>query len=644
MAILRSIGNRLFTQEQAQFLENSGLLTRLLDPKDGLTSIDVAGAPLTMEAASAPTAPRDQPPPVPIKLGNPLSIALDYIYTGHYPIGWGRIGRPDLLVTSAVRAPHKSKAASKALNLLKHGVERNEYYSVGAGDDGATVIYHTPALTDGELLVDIDLAVEHVDEEAFDQVSGLLSGAAALPIFVGYGAYLLAGSVVVKLVGRLAEMLFDRGPWLTDSERLFIETRPGANRAYGPILFCRGEDEHELTSLTITPEGRLLHPNGREYRGQAPFATAFLDGRERPELKDFAPSAALIETLDRFYRIQGHASEPTNVLLDAFKLYNDFEARRKIDDLEATLKTIDDETKPEYKRLEQLREAWLKKIQNPIFRPGATLPAAQAEAPAAEEASAIPPQEVDRPQRVDSLYEVYWSSTARATRRREVPLFKLSERAGFFHRGSMQIDVDGSPRAYSLGNRNPQRLDDLSSADGQGGSSTYVQGQRYGNTVAHGPRPGFYVSATSLRRHQDRMWDCDNFVDAEVIPYFVHPVGRNGMKLGDVGIIVHVTTLNWTPAIFGDSNDARRVSETSLRVAVNLGLSRINPTTLQVSGLSARNGDDHQNYFYLYFPDSAVTPAEQPPYWPEASIREIAEAKFAAWGGIDMVHQCLRQI
>ena len=122
------------------------------------------------------------------------------------------------------------------------------------------------------------------------------------------------------------------------------------------------------------------------------------------------------------------------------------------------------------------------------------------------------------------------------------------------------------------------------------------------------------------------------------------PPHRNGVEPGDVGIIVHIKTINWTPAIFADSNDEQRVSEASLRVAVNLGLSKIDPATLQVTGLTAGNGDDARDFFYLYFPGSAFSPQQSAPDWPESAIRQAAAAKFAVWGGLDMVRQCLNQI
>ena len=254
--------------------------------------------------------------------------------------------------------------------------------------------------------------------------------------------------------------------------------------------------------------------------------------------------------------------------------------------------------------------------------------------------SSVPSGQI--PRHVDTLYEVYYSEQLNHQERRDVMLYTMDDRSGFFHRGSMQIDVDGSPRAYFPKNASPIRLDNL--ADAGSDSKTYIQGKTYGRITAKGPRPGFYVSATSLRYDPRIMWDCGNFVDAEIIPYFIYPPHRNGIEPGDVGIIVHVKTMNWTPAIFADSNDEQRVSEASLRVAVNLGLSKIDPATLQVTGLTAGNGDDARDFFYLYFPGSAFSPQQSAPHWPESAIRQAAAAKFAVWGGLDMVRQCLNQI
>jgi hypothetical protein len=77
---------------------------------------------------------------------------------------------------------------------------------------------------------------------------------------------------------------------------------------------------------------------------------------------------------------------------------------------------------------------------------------------------------------------------------------------------------------------------------------------------------------------------------------------------------------------------------------VNLERSRIDPKTLKVTGLSANNGDDVRDYFYLYFPGSTLTPAATAPHWPEKAIQAKAAPLFAAWGGLNMVKECLQHI
>jgi len=71
-----------------------------------------------------------------------------------------------------------------------------------------------------------------------------------------------------------------------------------------------------------------------------------------------------------------------------------------------------------------------------------------------------------------------------------------------------------------------------------------------------------------------------------------------------------------------------------MKTAKNLGL---NP--------SPRVGGDMQfNYVYLIFPGTKFDPVTPPPHWPDAKIREIAEAKFAEWGGIAQLRKCFPQI
>lgn len=66
-----------------------------------------------------------------------------------------------------------------------------------------------------------------------------------------------------------------------------------------------------------------------------------------------------------------------------------------------------------------------------------------------EQSISLPAPSVDhKVSQADTLYEVFYSDTAKKQLRRDVPLYQLTDRVGLFHKGSMQVDVDGSPRAY----------------------------------------------------------------------------------------------------------------------------------------------------------------------------------------------------
>jgi hypothetical protein len=205
----------------------------------------------------------------------------------------------------------------------------------------------------------------------------------------------------------------------------------------------------------------------------------------------------------------------------------------------------------------------------------------------------------------------------------DVPVYKLADRDGYFFRANMAIDVDGSPRAYCPGNRNPTALDTLDDADSEGSSTTYVQGEQRHGRLGVGPSAGFYVSGTALRL--DQPWRCDSFVDAEQIPYLVFPPNFKEVRVGDLAVVVNLLNNKWTHAIFADTN--AHVGEASIKTARNLGR----------EDLSARNGDDDNNYVYLIFPGTRFEPLQTAPHWPDEIIQANATTLFEKWGGIEQI-------
>jgi peptidoglycan hydrolase-like protein with peptidoglycan-binding domain len=217
---------------------------------------------------------------------------------------------------------------------------------------------------------------------------------------------------------------------------------------------------------------------------------------------------------------------------------------------------------------------------------------------------------------------------------RNVEVFQLTGRIGYFFRANMAIDVDGSPKAYYPRNEKPA-LDRIADADAEGGSTTYIQGQVNPKTghKGEGPYDGYYVSATSLRFNNE-MYKTTNFLDAEEIPYIVLPLSVPSAKLGDLAYVIDLRSFEATHAIWGDSGGRDICGEASIRVARNLKLDQLN----------AQNGEDENFFVYVVFPGTKLNPDEDPPHWTDDSIKEEADKHFDDWGGLDQVKALYERI
>jgi hypothetical protein len=213
---------------------------------------------------------------------------------------------------------------------------------------------------------------------------------------------------------------------------------------------------------------------------------------------------------------------------------------------------------------------------------------------------------------------------------RSVQVRRVKGTKPLFFKAKMAIDADGAARAYHPKD-DPEALDVLVHANKF--SKTFIQGKTKNGKVGMGPRPGFFVSATALQKGEDH--DADAYVDAEFIPYIVLPDNfAVGVKPGCVCIVVNLKNDRVTPAIFADTNP--KVGEASVRAAINL---RVQEPSFPITELAKTGGDDGANYVYIVFPSSRLTPAANAPHWPADAIATKADALFAEWGGLAMVHE-----
>jgi|JI6StandDraft_1071083.scaffolds.fasta_scaffold10784_4 hypothetical protein len=217
----------------------------------------------------------------------------------------------------------------------------------------------------------------------------------------------------------------------------------------------------------------------------------------------------------------------------------------------------------------------------------------------------------------------YHDGESEDTQTRRVPILKLTgDSSGYFFRASMNIDAAGAPRCY-------HPTDDSLALDDKANSSSpsrqFIQGE---NGI--GPASGFYVSQTSLNKGPENR--CDSFVDAVEMPYFVFPSQFHGASLGDVAMVYNTKNRKLTHAIFAETNP--RVGGASIKTARNLGIPNATP----------RQGINDARFIYLVFPGSKIPPSHSLPHWTDSSIRQNAEARFAAWGGLAKLQEIAKKI
>jgi hypothetical protein len=305
---------------------------------------------------------------VPIGLGKPLTIEIRTAYTGKNPRGFGA-GKKDMLVTSAIRSITSYKGAPRAVNFLKSNVKQHTYYDYPAATaDGTPVVFYSPALVDSDTILTLQMGFDEFPDEVFEQVGSVFGQAAAIPAFVAHSGYLLGAGAIVKFLGKLGSLIFDRPAVYEATEPLRFEY-PGAEAPVaGYLLMTAEEFPHELRKAYQVGKNGRLQKDGQDYTGDIPYATLLLDGRERKAYKDFAPTHATAAMLDRFFKIGEGQSSPLDMVVDAMTLYNDLTFHKKAVEAQRELRDFP-EGSPERARLQEAYKAYVKNIQNDQLKP-----------------------------------------------------------------------------------------------------------------------------------------------------------------------------------------------------------------------------------------------------------------------------------
>ena len=139
------------------------------------------------------------------------------------------------------------------------------------------------------------------------------------------------------------------------------------------------------------------------------------------------------------------------------------------------------------------------------------------------------------------------------------------------------------------------------------------------------PRPGYYVSKTSLQDETKAGSDPRRYANASVIPYVTLPYNQlGGARLGDFAVVVNRSNGQLSYAIFAGFGPPRFLAVCSIALADALGI----PS-------STRHGGAYGGVAYVVFPQSGNGKPR-----PVEEIDAEAAKLFEAWGGMKQLEAC----
>jgi hypothetical protein len=305
-----------------------------------------------------------------VGIGKPLTVELRHIYTGQYPKGV--FGYNDgMLVTSAIKSLSTFNAAPRAINYLRESAKKGTNLPAPAAtEDGTPLMFYTPALTEKNTVLTIEIIFDNFPEALVQGVGSAFMAAASIPLFIDKSMPLLAAGAVIKLAGRLAEKLVDGRPAFSVTESLSF-LRPGDDRPdEGFHLMTEDGFDLEAEGCEFDPDnGTLVYKSsGAAYDGPHPYVVFSLDGTENEDYELFTPTAASAALLKQFYHIGEGQQQPLDTLLDAVKLYNDWQFRTKADKAGKELAQLEQGSEA-YDKKQAEYNAFVANILNESLRP-----------------------------------------------------------------------------------------------------------------------------------------------------------------------------------------------------------------------------------------------------------------------------------
>ena len=202
----------------------------------------------------------------------------------------------------------------------------------------------------------------------FQAASSAFKAAAGVPIFVTHGlsGIPVGGWFCFKMAGSIGEALFDGRPIFKETVELSF-TRGGSGCHRKDSIFLVSDDfDLEAEGCTFDAEQGVLLRDGKEYDGSHPYVVISLDGRTNEAYKEFVPTAASAALLESFFHI-GEGQQSLDVVMDAVRLYNDHQFKRKADAIAERLTTMGPQS-ADYQRLKEKYDAYLANLVTDSFK------------------------------------------------------------------------------------------------------------------------------------------------------------------------------------------------------------------------------------------------------------------------------------
>lgn len=370
------IGDTVVSSEELAEKAALGAISRFQAEvrRNPMAKLEFSGG--TVTAAEVFAAPKSVVPGYkPIGIGKPMSIEILAVYTGDAPNKL--FSRPDLLVTTAIKGIETIDVAPRAINQVVEDIKDKQYLQPSALAEGSPIAYWTPSLVNSTLYCTIQLVVDTFDEKILQYLSTLLKSAGGIPVFAPASVYLMAGSVITDVVGKVGKAFLESKPFLQDELVLRFDTPEFPVSIASQIVLYNHNDRGELKDYKpkVIKEGGeyrvvLVGKDGDEYGGDAPYVIVSLDGRPRKELKDFTSRLASAALLERFLGAPDPGRQAMEALQSAMELYSDFTFHQKAQNIKKEIAALDPESETYEKdkeALEKLLDAYAGNIRNELF-------------------------------------------------------------------------------------------------------------------------------------------------------------------------------------------------------------------------------------------------------------------------------------